>query len=278
MQNLGSAEQKGFISKPTGFIDWKTEEFVEVGEYRIPCSPGLLDQPNQAACVRNDASHYRAKRALWFLAKAYQDLSCDGFIEWDIGRLMNGYIEPDTVLLDIGCGDMSLIKYVPTDIWYNGLDVSLSEFHIKRTLRANKNANIVLASATSMPIESNSVTLIVSTECFEHIPDFERALVEIHRIAAPNSTVLCSIPNNFCYKYQVKGPHAGHVNNWTYDGFISLMERRGFKSVSGYMKGVWIPMPLGLWKLVNTSYQLPIRAKQEFHSTNFFYVFSVNKS
>lgn len=88
--------------------------------------------------------------------------------------------------------------------WYNAFDLSLSEFHLRRVLRKSDNVNVALASATNIPLESDLVSLIVSTECFEHIPEIDNAMDEIHRVAMPEAILICSIPNNYCYKYQKK--------------------------------------------------------------------------
>ena len=105
-------------------------------------------------------------------------------------------------------------------------------------------------------------------------PEIDTAVNEIRRTAMPGAVFICSIPNNYCYKYDKKGPHTGHINNWTYDGFIEYMKKNGFELIDGFMKGKWIPFPLWMTK---TSYQLPISSKSEYHNTNFFYVFKVVK-
>jgi ubiquinone/menaquinone biosynthesis C-methylase UbiE len=134
--------------------------------------------------------------------------------------------------------------------------------------------NVVIASASEIPVPSETASMIVSTETFEHIPEIGKTLQEIHRIAVPGAILICSIPNNYCNKYIKKGPHPGHINNWTYDGFVSLMQSYHFELVKGYMKGKWIPLPLWLTK---TSYQFPLSSESEYYNTNFFYVFRVNK-
>jgi ubiquinone/menaquinone biosynthesis C-methylase UbiE len=198
----------------------------------------------------------------------------DGFIEWEIGKLIKNNLQEDSVFLEIGCGDMSLRRYIPSNFWYNALDLELSEFHIVKAMKSQSKVNIILASATEIPAPANTASLIVSTETLEHIPEIDKAVSEIYRIAMPGSIFICSIPNNNCYKYDKKGPHTGHINSWTYEGFIEYMNSNNFELVDGFMKGKWIPFPLWMTK---TSYQLPISSKSEYHNTNFFYVFKINK-
>jgi SAM-dependent methyltransferase len=256
-------------------INWQLNNYQKVGRYEIPSVPYLEKGYNQGSGIkRNTPLKLLLKNAVWPLWKLRTDLLVDGFVEREIGKLIRKYAGSETVFLEIGCGDMSLRKYVPDYLWYNALDLELSDFHIIRVLRNKKNINVALASATNIPVASDTVSLIVSTETFEHIPEIEKAIKEIYRIATPGAMLICSIPNNYCYKYTRLGPHEGHVNNWTYSGFIEFMKSNNFDFVEGFMKGRWIPFPF--W-VTETTYQLPVSSKSEFLNTNFFYLFRVRK-
>lgn len=252
-------------------LSWTTTNRISMGRHDIPCSENLHDQRYQAAGIRRASMpKLIVKRILWPAFKLRNDLFVDGFIERDIGRWIKEFVTDNTVFLEIGCGDMSLNRFLPKSICYNAFDLALSEFHLRRILENRNNVNVALASATNIPLESNSVSLIVATQCFEYIQEIDCAMDEIHRVATPGAKLICSISNNYCYKYQKKGPNPGHVNNWTYDGFKEFMTSHNFKFLKGYRKGLWIPLPL--W-LTNISYQLPISSNNEFYNTNFFYVF-----
>ena len=256
-------------------IEWKTNTNETVCEYLVPYVPNLVDGYNQrSGIIRNSKPQLMLKYTIWPLFKFCSDLLVDGFIEWEIGKLIKKYITKNSAFLEIGCGDMSLRRFVPSNLWYNALDLELSDFHIIKALRSKQKVNLVLASATKIPASSSIASLIVSTETFEHIPEIDKAIQEIYRIATPDATIICSIPNNYCYKYKKKGPHSGHINNWTYEGFIKYMKTHHFEFVEGFMKGKWIPFPLWMTK---TSYQLPFSSKSEYYNTNFFYVFRASK-
>jgi len=256
-------------------IEWKTDAYETVGPYRIPYVPTITDGYHQGSGIkRNSTAALAAKRALWTLIKLRNDLFVDGFIEREIGRLIRKYLREDSVFLEIGCGDMSLSRVLPREMWYNALDLEVADFHILRAMKKRAKVNLVVASATDIPADSEVASLIVSTETFEHIPEINQAMREIHRVAVPGAVLICSIPNNYCYKYDKKGPHLGHINNWRYEEFIAYMKEQGFEFVEGFMKGLWLPLPLWLTK---RSYQLPISSKEEYYNTNFFYVFRVRK-
>jgi SAM-dependent methyltransferase len=256
-------------------IEWQINTYRAVGNHQIPCPPVLEDGYNQGSGIKQSSKLKLAlKFAIWPLFKLYGDLLVDGFIEWEIGKLIRKYIAKETVFLDIGCGDMSIRRFVPGDIWYNAMDLEVSDFHIIRVLRGKQNINVAMASASNIPVPSSTVSLIVSTETFCCIPEIDKAIQEIYRIATPDATLICSIPNNYCFKYVRKGPHKNSINNWTYDGFIEYMKSYHFEFVEGFMEGKWIPFPLWITK---ASYQLPIKSRSEYHNTNFFYVFRARK-
>lgn len=255
-------------------VQWRTSKYEYLGDYAIPCVDKLERGYNQGSGIRRDSRMaLMAKRMLWPLFKLFKDLLLDGFIERETGKLIRKYMLRETVFLGIGCGDMSLRKYISRKMFYNALDLEMSELHLRRIL-PQENVNIVLGSVTNIPAASNSVSMIVSTETFKHIPEIKKAMEEIYRVALPNGILICSIPNNFCYKYRKKGSHRSHVNSWTFEGFIKLMKSHGFEFVEGSMKGWWLPLPL--W-ITRTSYQLAFSSKSEYYNTNFFYVFKAAK-
>lgn len=256
-------------------IHWTVDAVLTLGPHSIPCATQSEDgQSQQDGVKRYTKRGLVLRRVLWPTYKLWLDLFVDGFIEWETGRLIRKYCTGDSVFLEVGCGDMSLRRFVPRGICYNALDVQFSEFHLRRVLAKDSRINVVIASATQIPARSDVATVIVSTETFEHIVDIDRAMREVYRVAAPGAILICTIPNNYCWKYQRKGPHTGHVNNWTYDGFIRFMEGHRFELLEGFMKGYWLPLPLWLTK---TSYQLPVTSASEAYNTNFFYVFQAAK-
>jgi SAM-dependent methyltransferase len=257
-------------------VEWTTKRGIFVGEYRIPVAEGIHDQCNQVAGIRTDTKRKLILKTLfWPLVKLRDDLLVDGFIERDTGKVMKEFLSHDTVFVDIGCGDMSLMRYLSRHITYNAFDLSLSEFHVRRVMRKrNRRVNIALASATNIPVESNRVTMMVCTEVLPFIPDIQDVLSELNRIAVPGAILITSIPNNLCRKYSKKGPHSARIHDWTYREFIDLMDANGFKFLKGHMNGWWIPLPKWLTK---TSYQLPVSSQDEYMNTNFIHVFRAEK-
>jgi SAM-dependent methyltransferase len=265
---------------PRSTIRWTTDHRVAVGRYMVACAPHLEDGYRQSKGVVPVPSTFVRKhfqpllKLRGALLELRNALFVDGFIEREAGRLIRKYISADDVFLEIGCGAMNLRRFLPKGMCYNAFDLLFSDITLAHVLAEGPKINICVASATEIPVESNTATLMVSTETFPHIPKIDLVIQELHRIAAPNAVLICSNPNRYCQKYVKKGAHEYQVHKWTYDGFIRLMEERNFGFLEGYMKGWWIPFPLWLTK---TSYQLPLTSKSEYLNTTFFHVFRAIK-
>jgi SAM-dependent methyltransferase len=262
-------------------IEWRTGKTATIGEFCLPGAEALDIRLNgragydQIAGIRRGTGWRESLKPLLYpLFKFHDDLLVDGFIERAMGRWMRSLLNESSVLLEIGCGDMSLRKYVPDHLWYNAVDLAFSEFQLRRALRSRRTINLAFADATHLPIDSDSVTLIVSTEVFQHIPDMDKAIEEMGRVLASGGRLICSIANVGCYKYARKGRHGDMKQHWTFDQFKDLMLKHGFRAIEGYMKGCWVPLPGWLTK---RSYQLPIASQDEYYNTNFFYMFEVKK-
>jgi ubiquinone/menaquinone biosynthesis C-methylase UbiE len=255
-------------------LNWKVNKRASIAGYAIPCVDELSDQyEKQEAFYKSRPLYKEIGRAIILKYIELRNFFLvDGFIEVEVSKWIKKYAQQNSVIIDIGCGDMSLSKYIPRQLVYNAIDIKLMDFHLSKIMKKKDTSalNICLASATNIPLEDNSVTMILSTECFEHIPEINKAIEEIKRISKPGSILICSIPNNYCYKYKKKGPHQDHINNWTFAEFREYIESQGFKYLEGFMKGFWLPFPL--W-VTQTSIQLPVSHKNEYYNTNFFYVF-----
>ncbi|HEY8665120.1 MAG TPA: class I SAM-dependent methyltransferase [Tepidisphaeraceae bacterium] len=261
-------------------IEWTTEKTVTVGPHTIACAPELelrFDASvgwNEVPGIRKQRPLRRnIKRVLWPLLWARDYYLVNGFAKRQLGRWIKQYVRPETTFLEVGCGPLSLRRFLPQGLWYNGLDVAFSEFQLLR-ISAVGRINLCLASATNIPVKSDSVDLMACNEVLMHIRQVESVIDEVRRIASPGGKFLCSIANVSCHKYQKKGKNTDFVQDWTFEGFKQLMANHGFRCLDARMMGWWMPLPLWLTK---TSYQLPLESKEEAQNTNFMYAFEVQK-
>ena len=89
-------------------------------------------------------------------------------------------------LLDVGCGDATLTRYLDSSIEYYGIDV--------KTI-ANNWVVTVDITKDVFPFKSNYFDYVVCTEVLEHIDNHQNCLGEICRILKPDGLLLGTIPN-----------------------------------------------------------------------------------
>lgn len=250
-------------------LKWTTDNIIEIDKYKIPINSSLKISENQNFIRDSLDVILVLKKLLWPIFKLISDLCVDGFIEKGIGRWIKESSNKNSIFLDIGCGNTKLHRYIPSNFCYNAFDLSFSKFHLLRALK-KKNANIAIASAKDIPLKSNTVTIVASTECFQHINKFDQVIKEVHRVLKPGGVLVCTNSNPYSHKYKKKGPHIGIYNMWSNEEFIDIMKANKFVLIENYMKGYWIPFPRWITKI---SFQIPISSKDEYMNTCFFYKF-----
>jgi SAM-dependent methyltransferase len=265
------ADEAGTPPGSTTKLAWKDVDVVPVGSGSVNISRDLAHQSNHTSGLRPDAGGASAGSRLFQRAmRLHNYLLVDGFIEREVDRLLAEHYRPGQTFLEVGCGDMTISRFLPKETWYNAFDLSLSELNLLRLFRARERVNVAMASAKRIPLDSGVVDCLVSTECLEHIPGVESAVREMRRVCRTGGKAIITIPNNFGTKYKVKGPHPEHVNDWTFAGFTEFMAACGFRKLDGFMKGYWLPIPT---RVTRVSYQIPRSSAAEPENTNFFYVF-----
>ncbi|RLB30191.1 MAG: hypothetical protein DRG87_05660 [Deltaproteobacteria bacterium] len=109
-------------------------------------------------------------------------------------------------VLDVGCGDGSLLRSIDSAIRKVGLDVSYT------ALSLVSSGHRVLASSEILPFPEHAFDLVMSTEVLEHLPPevFEASCSEIQRVA--KRYVLISVPfHEDLARKQTRCSRCGHV-------------------------------------------------------------------
>lgn len=257
-------------------LEWINTRRIPVGPIYVSCAPGIEPELgsragwDQVAGIRTDSARQRLAKALaWPIHCVTNALVGNAYCHRGVGRWIRQHATPDTTFLEIGCGPLSLRKYLPRGVWYNGLDIAFSEFQVRRTVGLQR-VNLLLADAGAIPAADDSVSMIGSCQAFMHMPHFDHVADEMHRVCKPGAKVACSIGNFFCHKYSVLGPNTDIKQRWTYDEFPEVMRRHGFKLVEREMVGRWV-------RVGRRSYEFPISSRDERHNSNFLYLFEAVK-
>jgi SAM-dependent methyltransferase len=118
-----------------------------------------------------------------------------GLIPGDVGSV-----------LDVGCGDGTLLQSVDRAIRKVGVDISYTALGLVTA------GHRVMASSDALPFRDNEFDLVMSTEVLEHLPDevFDASRREIQRIS--RRYVVISVPfHEDLARKQARCSRCGHV-------------------------------------------------------------------
>lgn len=165
-------------------------------------------------------------------------------------RLLRPLLTPNSVFLDVGCGDgalaMALSNHASAVI---GLDVTDS---LVDYASAPTNFRFVKTSGVDIALPDDSVDLVYSNQLMEHlhVEDAEDQLREIIRILKPGGKYLCITPS------RVTGPHdvsvyfddtatGFHMREYDYYSMRSIFLKAGFSRVRFPIvaRGHWLATP-----------------------------------
>lgn len=136
--------------------------------------------------------------------------------------------------LDIGCADGDLLNNLSKSIEITKL-VAIDLDHLKAASSATININIshCASDATELPFPDHTFDYVMAMEVLEHIPEPERAMKEISRVAKKNAKIIVSVPNEPFFhlgnvarcKYLDRfGKTPSHVNFWSVQSFRSFLD------------------------------------------------------
>ncbi len=143
---------------------------------------------------------------------------------------------PESVL-DVGCGEGVL-----TAEWAErlrdrrivGIDLDDPKLRGEWAARDRPNLDFRVEEATSLTFADDEFDMATAIEVLEHVPEPERTLSEMARVA--HRWLLVSVPREPLWRglnmargayWGSLGNTPGHVNHWSKRGFVSLLSRYG---------------------------------------------------
>lgn len=144
-------------------------------------------------------------------------------------------------VLDVGCGHMPyrpLIEANSQVSEYLGMDIvgSAPYAEIEPHLTWD---------GLSIPLEGESIDVLIATEFLEHVSDPERVLIEMYRVLRPNGTAFATVP--FIWNLH-EIPHDEY--RYTPFSIRRHFENAGFKNIEIQGLGGWnlsLAQMIGLW-------------------------------
>jgi 2-polyprenyl-3-methyl-5-hydroxy-6-metoxy-1,4-benzoquinol methylase len=166
-----------------------------------------------------------------------------------VRRLMSGFegtlarlftrAAPESVL-DVGCGEGVLTYRWAEQLGTRpvlGVDLADPKLEAEWSIRARSNLEFRSMSAVELrdfPFPDASFDLVAAIEVLEHVPDPERTVAEMARVAARH--LLVSVPREPLWRalnvargayVRDLGNTPGHVNHWSKRSFVDMLGRHG---------------------------------------------------
>lgn len=151
-------------------------------------------------------------------------------------KLLREWLKPDTVYLEIGCGDAALTFAVAPKVREAiGVDVTPD---LIDGAKAPANFRFVLSSGSDIDLPDASVDVVYSNQVMEHIhvDDVEAQLREIARVLKPGGHYLCATPNRVIgptdvSKYFDDEPTGFHMKEYDVGELQVMFLKAGFSHV-----------------------------------------------
>ncbi len=142
-----------------------------------------------------------------------------------------------TSVLDVGCGEGVLTHRWATGLGDRpvvGIDLEDPKLQAEWATRRRANLSFQVNSASDLPYGDGEFDLAAAIEVLEHVPDPERTVAEMARVAKGH--LLVSVPREPLWRMlnvargaylRELGNTPGHVNHWSGASFRRLLERHG---------------------------------------------------
>ena len=145
------------------------------------------------------------------------------------------------VVLDIASGSGYGTKMLAETAKYvYGVDVNEAAIQYARKNYSEKNIEYLIGDGESIPLEDNSVDVVITFETIEHIKNYKKFLMEIERVLKPDGLAIVSTPNDLEF---AEGNHF-HLHEFKYNELILLLKKH-FKNIDTYFQSTWKYVSIG---------------------------------
>jgi len=156
-------------------------------------------------------------------------------------------VAPGAAVLDIGCRDGGLRRFLPSDVRYKGMDITPEFAGPDITIRD---------VSDGIPFPDAGFDHVFCIEVLEHVPNPWGALAEIHRVLRPGGVLALSVPNPYHVKELIWNvlripDRQGHIYGWTRQNMTRLGEMNGFR-LDGFT-GTYLHPPIPMFALLARS-------------------------
>lgn len=156
-------------------------------------------------------------------------------------------VAPGAAVLEIGCRDGGLRRFLPPGIRYQGMDIA-PEFAAPDIL--------IRDVSDGLPFPDAAFDTVFCIEVLEHVPNPFGALTEIRRVLRPGGVLTLSVPNPYHIKELIWNllripDRQGHIYGWTRQNMTALGAMNGFRLDA--FGGTYLHPPIPMFALLARS-------------------------
>lgn len=153
-------------------------------------------------------------------------------------------VSKDCKVLDLGCRDGGLKKFLHSGIMYKGMDIA-EEF---------RSDEIVIGNISeAIPFEDNFFDFVFAIEVCEHTTNPFNVFREVWRVLKHGGYFVVSVPNPYHFKEIIWNvfrvpDRQGHIMSWTRQAMAEFGKTAGFELIRTGGTYFYPPIPAcGLW-------------------------------
>jgi ubiquinone/menaquinone biosynthesis C-methylase UbiE len=135
-----------------------------------------------------------------------------------------------STIVDLGCGRGRYCHYLADNGFVNVIGVDPVVEFLPKTENLS-NLTFLVGSASSIPLNSDSVNVIFLSEVIQHIPNIETCLNEVRRVLKPNGQVIIfdrnlnSLHTKYLVPMRVWKFYKEQTGSWMYDRHGAFQEK-----------------------------------------------------
>jgi SAM-dependent methyltransferase len=130
-----------------------------------------------------------------------KDRRLEGWFDAATGELARGvHVPASHTVVDVGCGDGAFIHFCARQgaevIFIDRDEAALARTTAKIEASPARAHRGIRSDCDPIPLADNSGDLVICTEVLEHVPDPEKFLLELIRVARPGGQLLITVPDS----------------------------------------------------------------------------------
>jgi len=161
-------------------------------------------------------------------------------------------------ILDAGCGDGTIQKYLPKTLEYTGIDFDKNSLTFLWEGRAS--ANRIVGQITQLPFRDNCFDIVLNIEVIEHLLQEwqENLLLELYRTLKKGGEIVLSTPNpETLFHASMWAPpfSPAHFHCVTYSELTKLLKKAGFRLIKRVGDDIIAKYPHIIFKYIPQSFR-----------------------